>query len=84
MTTAFLLDVTSAFALKSKKKTLTYFSYFSGGTCYVANGNTDQPNCSVVLTGPQCTYQGTPIYQWDVSEPTYPVPQCSIAFRQPW
>jgi len=80
MTTAILMAVTSAFAFKAKSKGFYYFSYISGGTCYVGNGNTDQQYCEDFFTGAQCTYQTTPIYDYDPIG--FPPPTCSVPLRR--
>jgi len=82
MTMAFLLAVTSVFAIKSKSKGIMYFSYKIGSVCYVYSGNTDQAYCNESLTGPQCTYQGDLIYFYDVT--TSLPPTCTVPLRRPF
>lgn len=80
MTAIFFLAVASStFATKSHSKSNKWFSYFSGGTCYVANGDTDQQYCETFFTGAQCTYQTTPIYFQD---PAVLPPSCSVPLRR--
>ncbi len=68
MTMVFLFAIGSSFAFKSKAKQPLAFSYFIGGNCYLAFGNSDQSYCDVSYTGAQCTYQGVfPIYFYDVN-----------------
>ena len=77
---AILMAVTSTFAFKPEGKSLMWFSYFSGGTCYINNANTDQALCESYFTGAQCTYLGTPIYYYDVDE--MQPPTCNIPLRR--
>jgi hypothetical protein len=79
MTAAFLLAVTSTFAIKARWTIGDYLSYKLGGTCYVGRGS-NPADCDPSYTGAQCTYVGQPAYVYDVVG--FPPPTCTIPLRQ--
>ncbi len=82
MTAAFLLAVTSTFAIKANGKLVYYFSYKIGDKCYVANSQlSPSSDCSQSYTGTQCTYIGRPAYVYDITG--FPPPTCTIPLRRP-
>lgn len=82
MTIAFAVAITSAVASKSKSRNFLTFSYWQAGHCYLAQDNTDQANCGVSFTGPQCTYLGQPIYDYDTSSNPPAPPVCLVPLRR--
>ncbi|HWW40884.1 hypothetical protein [Pedobacter sp.] len=79
MTAAFVLAVTSTFAIKTTGATVDYLSWTLAGKCYVGRG-TDQQNCDQSYTGAQCTYNGQPAYVYNVIG--FPPPTCTIPLRR--
>lgn len=81
MTAAFVLAVTSAFAIKARGKAYIYVSYIMDGKCYVGAGASVPVGCSTSYTGAQCTYMGFPAYDLDVL--AGPPPTCTYPLRRP-
>jgi len=80
MTAAFLLAVTSIFAVKAKGKDYLYVAYMLGGKCYLGGGTTNPVDCDESYTGAQCTYLGVPAWAYD--ETGFPPPTCTIPLRR--
>jgi len=84
MAVAFFIAIGSTFAFKNyaKKGPVVYYSYFLGGTCYLAHDTQDQEYCDASFTGPQCTHAGTPIYFYSLTPPG--APTCTVPLRRPF
>ncbi|PTS95406.1 hypothetical protein DBR11_21440 [Pedobacter sp. HMWF019] len=80
MTVAFLLAVTSAFAIKARGKNYDYVAYIFQGKCYLGPGPTNPVDCDQSYTGAQCTYLGLPAWDYDITG--FPPPTCTIPLRR--